>query len=124
MQNVLQRFRRFIGHFLWTLISLMITMVIVFGALYTYMEFSLPDVSVLKDAHMQVPLRVYSADGKLIAIYGAKRRTPVPLDKIPKQLTEAVLATEDARFYSHSGVDFIGLIRATVAVVTTGRKDR
>ncbi len=115
-------FRRFISHFFWALLSLMITLVIVFGAVYTYVELQLPDVSVLNDMHMQVPLRVYSRDGKLIAEYGAKRRIPVTLDKVPKHLIQAVLATEDARFYSHPGVDFISLVRAAKAVVTSGRK--
>ena len=102
--------------------SLFATMAIVFGTLYAYMEFQLPDVSVLKDVHMQVPLRVYSADGKLIAEFGAKRRAPVTLNQVPKPLIEAVLATEDARFYSHSGVDPIGLLRATIAVLASGKK--
>ena len=119
---MLRSFRRFIGHFLWALISLMITMVIVFGALYVYMEYNLPDVTVLNDVHMQVPLRIYSADDKLIAEYGAKRRAPVTIDKVPQQLIQAILATEDSRFYSHSGVDMIGLVRASIAVITTGRK--
>lgn len=119
---MLLSFRQFISRFLLTLMSLMITMVIVFGAIYAYMEFNLPDVSVLNDVHLQVPLRVYSTDGKLIAEYGAKRRAPVHIDQVPKQLIHAILATEDARFYSHPGVDFIGLVRATIAVVTSGHK--
>lgn len=119
---MLRRFRGFIGRFLGTLISLLITMSIVFGALYAYMEFNLPDVSVLNDVHMQVPLQIYSADGKLMGEYGAKRRAPVQIDQVPKQLIQAILATEDARFYSHSGIDLIGLVRASIAVITTGRK--
>ncbi|OGT46972.1 MAG: peptidase [Gammaproteobacteria bacterium RIFCSPHIGHO2_12_FULL_38_11] len=100
----------------------MMTIVIVFGAIYAYMEFRLPDVSVLNDAHMQVPLRVYTSDGKLIAQYGARRRIPVPINQVPTQLIQAILATEDARFYSHPGVDFIGLVRASVAVIASGHK--
>lgn len=119
---MLRRFRSVIGRFLGALISLLITMSIVFGALYAYMEFNLPDVSVLNDVHMQVPLQIYSADGKLMGEYGAKRRAPVQIDQVPKQLIEAILATEDARFYSHSGIDLIGLVRASIAVITTGRK--
>lgn len=119
---MLRLFRRFIGQFFWALLSLMITMSIVFGAIFAYMEFKLPDVSVLNDVHMQVPLRIYSSDHKLIAKYGAKRRAPVRFDQVPKQLVEAILATEDARFYSHPGVDFIGLVRAAIAVISTGRK--
>ena len=122
MRTLLHSFRKFIENFLFALISLLLTMLIVFGALYVYMETSLPDVSVLNDVHMQVPLRIYSADGKLIAEYGAKRRTPVRINQVPKQLLQAIIATEDARFYSHPGVDFIGLVRAAVAVISSGHK--
>lgn len=116
------RFRRVITSCLWALLSLMFTMVIILGVLYTYMELQLPDVSVLKDVHLQVPLRIYSSDGKLIAQYGAMRRIPVALDQVPKPLINAVLATEDARFYSHPGVDLISLARAAKAVLQSGRK--
>ena len=97
-------------------------MAIFFGVLYVYMEVALPDVSVLNDVHMQVPLRIYSADNQLIAEYGAKRRAPVGINQVPKQLIDAVLATEDARFYSHPGVDFVGLVRASIAVLASGKK--
>lgn len=106
----------------WALLSMMITMVIILGCVYTYMELQLPNVEVLKDVHWQVPMKVYTADGKLIAEYGAKRRIPVTLDQIPKLLIQATLATEDRRYYSHPGVDFIGLVRAAKAVIETGRK--
>jgi len=102
--------------------SVMLIMAVVFGILYFYMEYRLPDVSVLKDVHMQVPLRIYSADGKLMAEYGAKRRAPVTINQVPKQLVEAIIATEDARFYSHPGVDLIGIVRAAIAVISSGHK--
>lgn len=119
---MLRSFRRFIESFLFALMSLFITMLIIFGALYAYMETSLPDVTVLNDVHMQVPLRIYSSDGKLMAEYGAKRRNPIHIDQVPKQLLQAIIATEDARFYSHPGVDLIGLIRAAIAVISSGHK--
>jgi len=106
----------------WALLSLFVTGVIFLGAVYVYMELQLPNVEILKDAHYQVPLRIYTREGKLIAEYGTKRRVPVSLDSIPKPLIQAVLATEDARYYSHPGVDFIGLARAAKAVITSGRK--
>lgn len=120
--TVMQRFRTFFSQLLWGLFSLLITLVIILGVVYTYIELQLPNVQVLNDVHLQVPLRVYTRDGKLIAQYGAKRRVPVTLDQIPKQLIQAVLATEDARYYSHPGVDFIGLIRAVKAVISSGHK--
>lgn len=120
--TLLRSFRRFISRFIWAILSLMITFIIVLGALYAYMEFRLPDVSVLHDVHMQVPLRVYTHDGKLIAEYGAKRRIPVQINHVPKQLIQAILATEDARYYSHPGVDVVGIVRAMIAVVSSGKK--
>jgi penicillin-binding protein 1A len=89
---------------------------------YAYMEIFLPSVSVLKDAKLQVPLRIYTADGKLISEYGNKRRIPIPYNQIPPMLIHAVLATEDKRFFNHSGVDIFGLGRAGVIFITTGRK--
>ena len=118
----MKRFRRFISHTLWAFLSLIITMVIVLGAVYTYVELQLPNVEMLKDVHMQVPLRIYTRDGKLIRQYGTKRRIPTSLDQVPQPLINAVLATEDARFYSHPGVDLISLMRAAKAVITSGRK--
>lgn len=100
----------------------MVVIVMIGGALYAYMELKLPDVSVLNDVHMQEPLRIYSADNQLIAEYGAKRRAPVTINQVPKQLIQAILATEDARFYSHPGVDFIGIVRAAIAVIVSGHK--
>ena len=109
-------------HFLTTVMSLLLTAMILAAGVYFYMMLKLPNVDVLKDTQLQVPLRIYSSDGKLIAEYGAMRRDPVELDQIPKQLINAVIATEDQRFFEHSGVDFIGLLRAVRELVMTGEK--
>ncbi len=114
--------KRGISYLFWALLSFALTLVIVFGVTYIYLELQLPDVAVLNDKHLQVPLRIYTADGKLIAQYGAKRRAPVTLDQIPKEFIDAVLATEDARYYSHPGVDLVSLVRAAKAVISSGRK--
>ena len=81
----MSKFRRLVGHALWSALSLFLTIVFILALVYTYMELQLPNVAVLKDVHMQVPLRVYTSDGKLMAQYGAKRRTPVKLDQVPKR---------------------------------------
>jgi penicillin-binding protein 1A len=116
------RSSRFFKVLIISLLSLMLTGVAAVIGLYFYLRVDLPDVEVLKDIHLQVPLRVYTADGKLIAQFGAKRRIPVPLQDVPDPMIKAVLATEDARFYKHPGVDFIGVARAAMAVALTGRK--
>src|SRR3954469_5086092 len=76
---------------------------------------NLPDVSDLSDYRPKLPLRIYSADGVLIGEFGEERRNLTPIAEIPKVMKDAVLAIEDARFYSHSGVDYRGLMRAGIA---------
>ncbi|HVY53731.1 MAG TPA: transglycosylase domain-containing protein, partial [Gammaproteobacteria bacterium] len=98
-----------------------ITIGIIAVALFYYIQFELPDTEALKNVQLQVPLQIYTNDGKLVATFGEKRRVPVPYDQIPKTLINAVLATEDQRYFQHPGVDFPGLIRAAIQLVITGR---
>jgi len=78
---------------------------------------NLPDISELSDYRPKLPLRVFSADGDLLAEFGEERRNLTPISEIPKVMTQAVLAIEDARFYQHGGVDYLGVIRAGLANV-------
>lgn len=84
----------------------------------------LPPVTRLKDIQFVTPLRIFSADGKLMAEFGEKRREPVELSEVPKNLINAVIATEDNRFFEHSGVDMIGLSRAALQLVLKGTKSQ
>jgi penicillin-binding protein 1A len=95
---------------------------IVAGGVYLYLSPQLPSADTLRDVRYQVPLRVYSRDGKLLAEYGEMRRSPVKLSEVPDLMVKAVLAAEDDRFYEHPGVDYQGLLRAAWHLVTTGRK--
>ncbi len=83
---------------------------------------NLPDIDVLRDVRMQIPLRVYSQDGALIAEFGEKRRAPVLIDEVPEQLVQAFIAAEDDRFFIHPGVDWQGLVRAAISLIRTGEK--
>ncbi|CAN5179807.1 penicillin-binding protein 1A [soil metagenome] len=87
---------------------------------YFYLEPSLPAVEALRDVHLQVPLRVYSRDHRLIAQIGEMRRIPVRWDDIPDALVQAFLAAEDDRFFEHPGVDYQGLLRAGLVLLSTG----
>jgi penicillin-binding protein 1A len=89
-----------------------------------HLEANLPSVEILKEVQLQVPLKIYTIDGKLIAEYGEKRRTPLKLEQIPQQLINAVIATEDRRFYKHPGVDVRGMLRAVANLVTKGTKEQ
>jgi penicillin-binding protein 1A len=87
---------------------------------YAYLRPALPDVSSLHDVQLQVPLRVYTRDGRLIASIGDQRRIPVRYDQLPPKLVQAFLATEDDRFFQHHGVDWEGILRAAVANLKAG----
>jgi penicillin-binding protein 1A len=87
---------------------------------YVYLKPALPDVDSLRDVQLQVPLRVYTRDGKLLAAIGEQRRIPVRYDQLPKKLIQAFLATEDDRFFRHHGVDWQGILRAAVANLKAG----
>ncbi|MCH4295299.1 PBP1A family penicillin-binding protein [Shewanella sp. 3B26] len=91
-------------------------------AAYFYVLPDLPDVATLKTVQLQTPLKIYSQDGKLISQYGEKRRIPVKLEDVPKPLLQAFLATEDARFYEHQGIDPVGIVRAFVVWMASGEK--
>ena len=76
---------------------------------------NLPDISALSDYRPKQPLRVYTADGVIIGEYGEERRKLTPINEIPQIMKDAVLAIEDARFFSHGGVDYLGVMRAAFA---------
>ncbi len=82
----------------------------------------LPDVDTLRDIQLQVPLRIYTQDGKLISVFGEKRRIPVKISEMPAFLTNAFIAGEDARFRVHPGIDYQGITRAVWKLITTGEK--
>ena len=76
---------------------------------------NLPDISDLSDYRPKLPMRVFSSDGVIIGEFGEERRSLTPIKDIPKVMKDAVLAIEDARFFSHGGVDYLGVIRAGLA---------
>ncbi len=87
---------------------------------YAYLRPALPAVGTLLDVQLQVPLRIYTRDGRLIAAIGEQRRIPVRYEDIPKQLVNAFLAAEDDRFFEHHGVDWQGIVRAALANARAG----
>jgi len=111
--------------FRWFLVFFLVSSLLAISAIsitYLILKPDLPDVETLRDVQLQVPLRVFSSDGKLLGIFGEKRRIPVTIDEIPAQLTNAFIAGEDARFYEHPGVDYQGISRAAWSLLTTGEK--
>ena len=80
--------------------------------IYISMRDELPSVQSLEEVKWQTPMQIFTADGKLISQFGEKKRIPLSLDDMPQHLIDAILATEDERFYYHFGIDPIGLSRA------------
>jgi penicillin-binding protein 1A len=75
---------------------------------------TLPSLEDLSGGRLKVPLRVYTAEGTLIAEFGEERRIPVTVAEVPPRLLQAILAAEDDSFYVHQGVDFLGIARAAI----------
>ena len=75
----------------------------------------LPDVTDLSDYRPKLSMRIFSVEGKQIGEFGEERRNLTPFKDIPQVMKDAVLSIEDSRFYQHGGVDYIGLLRASVA---------
>ncbi|WP_295873970.1 penicillin-binding protein 1A [uncultured Zhongshania sp.] len=92
----------------------------VFATAFLYISPKLPSIEALKDTQLQTPLRIYSADGKLLGEFGEKRRSPISIQEVPELFIDAFLAAEDDHFYTHHGVDISGLLRAASQLVTSG----
>ena len=76
---------------------------------------NLPDVSELSNYRPKLPLRVFTSEGQLIGEFGEEHRNLTPVKDIPQVMKNAVLAIEDSRFYEHSGIDYLGVVRAALA---------
>jgi len=90
--------------------------VMVASAAYLYLAPLLPAAETYRDVQLETPLRIFTSDGRLIDEIG-NRRNPVEFEEIPQVLTDALIATEDIRFYSHSGVDLQSLARGFYGIV-------
>lgn len=107
-----------------TILSLTATFALAIAAVlvggYYYVAPSLPQAADLRDIKIQVPLQVYSRDGRLLAEFGEMKRTPVAYENIPPLVIKAVLAAEDEHFFEHPGVDYRGVLRGIVNELRPG----
>ncbi len=88
---------------------------------YEQVKDRIPTVAELKHIELQIPLRIYTADHKLIGEFGEQQRIPITYAQIPTDLEHAILSAEDSNFYHHPGVDIMGLGRALMQLITTGQ---
>ena len=82
--------------------------------LFFILSFNLPTVESLKDYKPSPGTTIYAEDGRVVGQIRIEKGVYVPLQKIPKYLKDAILATEDPRFYQHSGIDYRGIVRAAL----------
>ncbi len=100
-------------------ITAMSTVAGVVGAYY-YVQPGLPAAETIRDIPLQIPLRIYSRDGYLISEIGERRRILVTWDDLPPHVVDAFVAAEDQRFFEHPGIDYRGILRGVVELITTG----
>jgi penicillin-binding protein 1A len=105
-----------------TVAGLFLAGVLVLGFILAMAYPNLPALDTLMDYRPKIPLRIFSADNVLIGEFGEERRSMVRVKDIPDIMKKAVLAIEDDRFYEHSGVDYVGILRAALHNVTGGSK--
>jgi len=111
---------RFLKFFLWSCLAIFCGLLLSLSGAFLYLSPNLPSVESLRSIQLQIPLRVYSNDDKLIAEYGEMRRSPIDFDEIPKDFIAALLAAEDDNFANHYGVDVSSLMRAATQLLKTG----
>ncbi len=111
------RLLKFLGY---SFVAIVCGLLLVFSGAYLYLSPGLPSVEALRSIQLQIPLRVYSSDEKLIAEFGEMRRTPIRFADIPPNFINALLSAEDDNFANHYGVDPSSLVRAATQLVKSG----
>ena len=92
----------------------------ILGGLVYWTVSDLPRVNAIEEYVPVESTKVYSDDGRVLAEFYYERRTFVPYYKIPDHVKKAFIAIEDVRFYSHPGIDFIGILRALMQDIKAG----
>ena len=91
--------------------------VTILAGVYLYLNPQVPAASTYQNYRHEAPLRIYSADGALLGEFGERRLIPVDLEDVPMDFRNALVNTEDKRFYEHSGIDYISLVNDTIRLV-------
>ena len=111
---------RLLKFFWWSFVAVFCGLLLGLSGAYLYLSPSLPSVDALKSVQLQIPLRVYSSDNKLIAEFGEMRRSPIKFADIPPHFIQALLSAEDDNFNNHYGVDPSSLMRAAGQLFSSG----
>ena len=119
-----QKNRKILLNIMWLGLSTLCAVVVSLAGIYLYLDPQIPRPESYRNVQLETPLRVYARDGELLAEYGERRAIPISLDQVPQHFIDALLDTEDKRFYKHKGIDFISLSNDLVTLIgsllTTG----
>ena len=110
---------RFVRPIIWLLATGLCAAVLTLAGTYLYLNPQIPPAESYRNVKLETPLRIYSEDRSLLAEFGTRRVVPVSHAEIPPLLINAVLDTEDKRFYSHNGIDLISLLNDVIELALT-----
>ena len=99
-------------------VGMAVTIAII-GAYY-YVAPGLPPAETIREIPLQIPLRIFSRDRRLIAEVGERRRILITFDELPQHVVSAFISAEDRRFFDHPGIDYQGILRAGIRMIGTG----
>ena len=102
-------------------ITLLSLLALCISSLNLYIGEKLPNEQQIRKIELQIPLKIFSSDQKLIGEFGEKRRSEISFKNIPPYFVQSVLAAEDDNFFYHSGVSYLGLIRSFYRLLISGR---
>jgi len=118
----MQRLFKILRFFLIIIASVAIISVTAVTTVYFLVEPQLPSIKNPESYQLDIPLRVYSHDEQLMAEFGEMKREPLKYSAIPEPMVHAIIAAEDNRFFKHPGVDYVGILRAAINLIKTGKK--
>ena len=98
----------------WISISSCVLVIAIILGSYLTIRPSLPEISLVDEAQLQMPLKVYTEDKALIGEFGEIKRRPIDFVDIPPNIKNAFLAAEDDQFFNHQGISYTGLIRSVI----------
>ena len=106
-----------IKFFFW--LSMLLTSLGILATLLVYINLkpTLPEIALVDQSQLQIPLKIYTKDGVLIGEFGEKKRRPISFDEIPDNLKNAFLAAEDDGFFRHQGVSYTGILRSFIRCI-------
>ena len=113
----------FIKSINFTLLAILFAVLIsifIIGAGYLITKPSLPEINLVNEDTLQIPLKVFTSDGVLIGEFGDQKRRTIKYEEIPQNLKNAFLAAEDDKFFAHNGIRIPSLIRALYQMLRSG----